>query len=182
MFWSMAYAGSQAIDMGWFWELPVLTRVFSGLVCLTGNAYGATTNQPQVFGCSPGCRGLLWRLFRPSNPGPLLSALEGNRLRNRRYVFLALYCRLFTIITHLKLLGHGGMPAVLLFLATLAATEFGCLLRAAYELEKAMEADDFIARMNKCARSSLLAGCTVPCDLGKGLNEALGENECIRTT
>eukprot|EP00903_Cladosiphon_okamuranus_P006283 g6165.t1 len=94
---------------------------------------------------------------------------------------VAVYCHLYVIMTHLKLLGHGELPAVLVLLATLAATEFVGLLRAAYALEEAMEADNFIARMNKCARSSLLAGCAMLCDLGKGLNEVLGENEYIRT-
>lgn len=179
IFWSMAYAGSTAIDMGWFWGLPLLARVFSGLVCLTVNTYDATTDHKFLdvilvvvgfFGASFDPR-ILGHFFRRSKV--IVYEID--------FMFLAAYCHVYTIMTHLKLLGHGELPAVLVFLATLAATEFVGLLRAAYALEEAMEADDFIARMNKCARSSLLAGCAMLCDLGKGLDEVLGENECIRT-
>lgn len=179
MFWSMAYAGSKAIDMGWFWGLPLLTRVFSGLICLTVNTYDATTNHKFLdvilvvvafFGASFDPR-ILGHFFRRSK----VIVYEVD------FMFLAVYCHLYTMMTHLKMLGHGELPVALVILATLATTESLCLLRAAYALEEAMEADDFIARMNKCARSSLLAGCAMLCDLGKGLNEALGENECIRT-
>ena len=179
MFWSMSYAGSKAIDMGWFWGLPLLTRVVSGLVCVTVNAYDATVAHKVVdvalvvvafFGASFDLR------------------ILGHFVRRSKFVvyeidfmFLAAYCHIYTMMTHLKMLGHGELPVVLVFLAALATTESICLLRAAYALEEAMEADDFIARMNKCARSSLLAGCTMLCDLRKGLDEAMGENECIKT-
>lgn len=179
MFWSMSYAGSKAIDMGWFWGLPLLTRIFSGLVCLTVNTYDATANHKVLdvilvvvafFGASFDPR-ILGHFFRRSKV--IIYEID--------FMFLAIYCHVYTMMTHLKMLGHGELPGVLVVLATLATTESLCLLRAAYALEEAMEAGDFIARMNKCARSSLLAGCAMLCDLRKGLNEALGENECTRT-
>ena len=179
VFWSMSYAGSKAIDMGWFWSLPMLTRVFSGLVCLTVNTYAATTYHKFLdvilvvlgfFGAPLDPR-ILGHFFRRSNV--VVYEIE--------FMFLAVYGHMYTVMTHLKLLGHGELPVVLAVLATLAATESLCLLRAAYALEEVMEADNFVARMNKCTRSSLLAGCGMLCDLRKGTNETLGENECIRT-
>lgn len=179
IFWSMSYAGSKAIDMGWLWGLPLLTRVVSGLVCLTVNAYDAAVAHKVVdvtlvvvafFGASFDLR-ILGHFVRRSK----LVVYEID------FMFLAAYCHIYTMITHLKMLGHGELPVVLVALAVLATTESLCLLRAAYALEEAMEADDFIARMNKCTRSSLLAGCTMLCDLRKGLDEAMGENECVKT-
>ncbi|CAM9166724.1 unnamed protein product [Laminaria digitata] len=179
MFWSLAYAGSKAIDMGWFWGLPLLTRVFSGLVCLTVNAYAATTKHKFLdvilvvvgfFAASFDLR-ILGHFCRRSK----IIVYEID------FMFLAVYCHIYTMMTHLKMLGHGELPVVLVGLVTLATTESLCLLKAAYALEEAMEASSFVARMNKCARSSLLAGCAMLCDLRKGLKETLGEDECIRT-
>lgn len=179
MFWSLAFAGSKAIDVGWLWSLPLLTRVFSGLVCLTLNTYDATATHKFLdvilvvvafFGASFDPR-ILGHFFRRSKV--ILYEID--------FMFLAVYCHIYTMMTHLKLLGHGELPAVLVGLAALAATESLCLLRAAFALEEVMEASNFVARMNKCSRTALLAGCGMLCDLRKGLGETLGENECERT-
>ena len=178
MFWSMSYAGSKAIDMGWFWGLPLLIRVFSGLVCLTVNTYAATTYHKFLdvimvvvafFGASFDPR-ILGHFFRRSKV--VLYEID--------FMFLAVYCHIYTMMTHLSMLSHGELPVVLVGLATLATTESFCLLRAALSLEEAMEADSFVTRMDKCTRSSLLAGCGMLCDLRKGLNEKFRGNECYR--
>lgn len=179
MFWSLAYAGSKAIDVGWFWSIPLLTRVFSGLVCLTVNCYAAATDHKFLDVI------LVVLSFCGATFDP---RLVGHFLRRSSVIvyeidliFLAIYCHIYTMMTHLKMLGHGQLPALLVSLATLATTESVCLLRAAYALEEVMEADDFVTRMNKCVRSPLLAGCGMLCDLRKGLDETLGEDECVRT-
>ena len=179
MFWSLSFAGSKAIDMGWFWSLPLLTRVFSALVCVIVNTHAATTYHKfldvilvvvGLFGTSFDLR-ILGHFFRRSKV----------IIYETDFMFMAVYCHAYTIMTHLKMLGHGELPVMLMILAMLAATESLCLLRAAYALEEVMEANNFVARMNKCTRRSLLAGCGMLCDLRKGLDETLGENECVRT-
>lgn len=178
-FWSMAYAGPRTVDLGWVWMLPLLVRVLAAVLSLVINTFkAATTHRFVDIGL------IVVGIMFENNRSFDVRVLRHYILRTRAvtyevdFLFMASCGHFYTLMTHINLLSQGELPLVLVALACLAATEAVVLLQAACELERVMQADTVVARIHKTARTRLLAGSVMVCDVRKGVREMFGEDDC----
>lgn len=181
-FWSIAYSGGKAIDVGWVWSLPLLSRVLIGLVCLVVNSYEfaqehATTDYLILF------VGLVFGMKDSFD----LRVLGHYFMRTRSIVyevdlvFMAASNHMYAFATRLRLLGLGRLPAMVVTLGVLAAMESLCLMRVGYALEDVMRQETVISRMHHAAKLSILAGSAMVCDFRKGIEEEIDGEPCAKT-